>query len=38
MNEKKIFDGDLIYTISVTIFAGLCAVGSMLIVATGKIF
>ena len=31
-NDKKTFDGDLIYAISVTIFAGICAVGSMLVV------
>ena len=30
-NDKKTFDGDWIYMISVTIFAGVCALGSMLV-------
>ena len=29
-NEKKFFDGDMIYTVSVTFLAGMLAVGTLL--------
>ena len=30
MKNEKIFDGDMIYTVSVTFFAGLLALGTLL--------
>ena len=36
-NDKK-FDGDKIYAIAMTLFAGTCAVGTILAVAIEKIF
>lgn len=38
MKNDKIFDGDKIYSIAVTLFAGLCAIGALLTVATQNIF
>lgn len=37
-NEKKIFDGDMIYTISVTLFAGVLTVGLALTAAIHNFF
>jgi len=37
-NEKKIFDGDKVYAISVTLFSGVLAVGFVLMVVIDKIF
>ncbi len=38
MKNNKKFDGDKIYAITTTLFAGTCAIGTILIVAIGKIF
>ncbi len=38
MKNDKIFDGDKIYAMAVTIFAGVCSVGVILAVALEKIF
>jgi len=37
-NEKKFFDGDLIYMVGVTLFAGALSIGFLLIAAIDKIF
>ena len=37
-NEKKIFDGDMIYTISTTLFAGTLSIGFILMAAVRSIF
>ena len=37
MNEKK-FDGDKIYAMAMTLFAGVCAVGIVLTAAIENIF
>lgn len=37
-NENKFFDGDKIYAMAVTLFAGVCSVGVVLAVALEKLF
>lgn len=37
-NNDKFFDGDKIYAIAMTLFAGVCSVGVILAVAVEKIF
>ena len=37
-NEKKFFDGDLIYTMAITLFAGALSIGFVLMVAVKNIF
>ena len=36
--ENKFFDGDKIYAMAVTLFAGVCSVGVILAVAFEKLF
>ena len=38
MKNEKIFDGDKIYAMATTLFAGVCAVGFLVSVAILKIF
>lgn len=37
-NNDKIFDGDKIYAMAVTLFAGVCSVGFVLTAAIQKFF
>ena len=37
-NNDKVFDGDKIYAMAVTLFAGVCAVGAVVTVAVQNIF
>ncbi len=37
-NENKFFDGDKIYAMAMTLFAGVCSVGVVLAVALEKLF
>ena len=37
-NNDKIFDGDKIYAMAVTLFAGVCSVGVVLTAAIQKFF
>ena len=37
-NNDKIFDGDKIYAMAVTIFAGVCSLGFILTVAVHNLF
>jgi len=37
-NENKFFDGDKIYAMAVTIFAGVCSIGFLVTVALEKLF
>ena len=38
-NNDKIFDGDKIYEMAITLFAGVCAIGALLsVIFTDKIF
>lgn len=37
-NENKFFDGDKIYAMAVTIFAGVCAIGAVVSVAVQNFF
>ena len=37
-NENKTFDGDKIYAMAVTLFAGACSIGAVLMIAIEKIF
>jgi len=37
-NEKKFFDGDLVYMMAVTLFAGTLSIGFVLMAAVNKIF
>ena len=38
MKNEKIFDGDKIYAMAVTLFAGVCSVGFLVTVAIEKFF
>ena len=37
-NEKKIFDGDLIYTMATTLFAGALSIGFVLMAVIDNVF
>ena len=37
-NENKFFDGDKIYAMAVTIFAGVCSIGFLVTVAIQNFF
>ena len=37
-NEKKFFDGDKIYAMAVTFFAGVCSVGFLITAVIQKLF